>query len=296
MGPCSDFDPYFRALSIRLEKTWWMASRSARTERRCWIRRIVRSAFCEILDLQVNPVGAGDFAEALFGVVEKFGGRDGFHLETGFARFDAGEGEQVLGEAGHAGGILANDFQKLASGSGVFGSAVEQGLRIALNRSERRAQFVGNVGDEVAASFFDALGFGEVAEHGDGASVGQRGGGDVEGAAGDDGSGAGGFDFAGGGGFLDGGEEVGIADGFDDGLMQASALRNEAIHGLIGPLHEAVGADGDDGVLHAVEQGFELALAGADGGETLFDAAGGFIDGAGDAADLVLRGLEDAGL
>jgi hypothetical protein len=56
----------------------------------------------------------------------------------------------------------------------------------------------------------------------------------------------------------------------------------------------AIGADSYDGVLHAVEQGFELALAGADGSETLFDAAGGFIDGIGDAADLVLRSLVDA--
>jgi len=46
------------------------------------------------------------------------------------------------------------------------------------------------------------------------------------------------------------------------------------VHGLIGPLHEAIGTDGDDRVLHAVEQGFELALAGLDGGETFFDAAG----------------------
>ena len=65
---------------------------------------------------------------------------------------------------------------------------------------------------------------------------------------------------------------------------------------LIGPLHEAVGADGDDRVLHAVEQGFELALAGADGGETLFDAAGSLIDGAGDAADFIRRSFQDAGL
>jgi hypothetical protein len=28
-------------------------------------------------DLQLDAVGAGDFAEALFGVVQKFGGRDG---------------------------------------------------------------------------------------------------------------------------------------------------------------------------------------------------------------------------
>ena len=96
-----------------------------------------------------------------------------------------------------------------------------------------------------------------------------------------------GLHFFGGGGGFDGGEEIGIANGFDDRSVQASALRDEAIHGLVGPLHEAVGADGDDGVLHAVEQSFELALAGADGGESSFDLAGGFVDGGGDAADFV---------
>jgi hypothetical protein len=92
---------------------------------------------------------------------------------------------------------------------------------------------VGNVGDEIAAGFFHALGFGEVAEHGDGASTGQGRGGHVEGAAGNDGRGAGGLDFVGGGGFLDGGQEIGIANGFDHGLLQASALRNQAIHGRL---------------------------------------------------------------
>ena len=129
---------------------------------------------------------AGDFAETFFGVVKKFGGRDGLGVETGFAGFDAGQSQQIFREAGHAGGILADDFEKLAGGRDVVGSAVEQGFRIALNGSERRAQFVGNVGDEVAAGFFHALGFGEVAEHGDGAAIGQRSGGDVEGAAGND--------------------------------------------------------------------------------------------------------------
>ena len=100
--------------------------------------------------------------------------------------------------------------------------------------------------------------------------------------------------FGGGGGF-DGGEEIGIANGFDDGRVEARVLRNEAIHGLVGPLHEAVGADGDDGVLHAVEQSFELALAGADGGEAAFDLSGGLVDGGGDAADFIEGTVFDAG-
>ena len=101
---------------------------------------------------------------------------------------------------------------------------------------------MGNVGDEIAASFFDALGFGEIAEHGDGAAIGQRRGGDIEGAAGDDGGGAGGLHlFCSGGGF-DGGKKIRIANGFDHGCVQARVLRNEAVHGLVGPLHQAVGS------------------------------------------------------
>ncbi len=152
-----------------------------------------------------------------------------------------------------------------------------------------------DVGDEIAASFFDALGFGEVAEHGDGAAIGQGRGGDVEGAAGNDGSGACGLHLLGGSGGFDGGEEIGIANGFDDGRVEARVLGNEAIHGLVGPLHEAIGTDGDDGVLHAVEQSFELALAGTDGGEAAFDLAGGFVDGGGDAANFIEGTVVDAG-
>src|SRR5271166_1158579 len=123
-----------------------------------------------------------------------------------------------------------------------------------------------------------------------------KGGGHVEGAAGNDGSGARGLDLVGGRGFLDAGEEIRIADGFDDGLLQPGTLRNQTIHGAVGPLHQAIVADGDDGVLHAVEQGFELALAGDDSGEAVFNAAGSFVDGSGDAADFVLRMFEDARL
>src|SRR5271157_238099 len=78
--------------------------------------------------------------------------------------------------------------------------------------------------------------------------------------------------------------------------MQAGALRNQAIHGLIGPLHEAVGTDGDDGVLHAVEQGLELALAGADGGKAALDLPGSLVDGGGDAANFIERSVVHAGV
>src|SRR6202050_1488181 len=249
-----------------------------------------------ILDLQFSPLNTLNFAKALFSVVEKFGWRDRLRVETCFAGLDARQGEQILRESRHARGVLADNFQKLACGRGIFGSAVEQSLGVTLNRSERRAQFVGNVGDEVAAGLFYALRFGQIAQHGNGAPSGQRCGSNIEGAAGNDRGGACGFDFTCDRSFLDGCEEIGIANGFDNGLVQARALRNQAIHRLVGPLHQAIGADGDNGVLHAVEQSFELALAGTDCGETFFDAAGCAIDGSGDPADFILGSFADTGL
>jgi hypothetical protein len=60
-------------------------------------------------------------------------------------------------------------------------------------------------------------------------------------------------------------------------------------------LHKAFGTDGDHGVLHAVEQGFELALAGAHGGKAALDLLGSLVDGCGDASNFVQWGLVDAG-
>ena len=59
--------------------------------------------------------------------------------------------------------VLADNFQKLARVI-VFRRAVQQGFRVALNRGQRCAQFVGNISDEVAASFLNALGLSQVAQ------------------------------------------------------------------------------------------------------------------------------------
>src|ERR1700728_2968392 len=137
-----------------------------------------------ILNLEFDAVAAGKLAEILLGIVQKFGGSDRLDLEPSLAGFHPGPREKIFGEARHAGGILSDDFEELASGRAVLGSGVEQGFRISLDGSEGRTKFVGNVGDEIAAGFLDPLGFSEIAEHGDGASAGERGGGYVGGAAG----------------------------------------------------------------------------------------------------------------
>ena len=89
----------------------------------------------KISNLKIDAVGAGEFVKTLFGIAKEFSGGNGLRIEASFAGFDAGEGEQILGKTRHAGGILADDFQKLASGRDVVRGAVEQGFGIALNRS-----------------------------------------------------------------------------------------------------------------------------------------------------------------
>ena len=78
-----------------------------------------------------------------------------------------------------------------------------------------------------------------------------------------------------------------IADSFDHGRVQARAAGDKSLHPAVGPLHAAVGIHGDDGILHGVEKGLELTLAGLDGDETLFDLASGLIEGSGNLADLI---------
>jgi hypothetical protein len=41
-----------------------------------------------------------------------------------------------------------------------------------------------------------------------------------------------------------------ITNSLDHRRIQARALRNQALHTTIRPLHTTVGADGDDGILH----------------------------------------------
>ncbi len=86
-----------------------------------------------------------------------------------------------------------------------------------------------------------------------------------------------------------------VADSLDDRGVEPGTLRDQTVHAAIGPLHPAIGVDGDDGILHGVEQGFELVLAGLDGEKTRFQLAGGLVEGHGDLADLVERGGGDAG-
>ncbi len=48
-------------------------------------------------------------------------GATGLRIESGFARFDARERQQIFGQARHACRILADDFKKLPRRTGILG-------------------------------------------------------------------------------------------------------------------------------------------------------------------------------
>src|SRR3979411_2893630 len=47
-------------------------------------------------------------------------------------------------------------------------------------------------------------------------------------------------------------QEIGIPHRLDDGSIQPSALRNQTVHTLVGPLYALVRAEGGDGIRHSV--------------------------------------------
>ena len=100
------------------------------------------------------------------------------------AGFHPRQGEQIIGKARHAIGVLADNLQELPDSRVRWRNRIQQGLGIALDGGQGSTQLVGNVGDEVAPRFLDALNFGDVMQHGDRASAGHGSGGNAEHASG----------------------------------------------------------------------------------------------------------------
>ncbi len=134
-----------------------------------------------------GDAGFDDHAgQRLDGVVDQSGGADRLHAGLVLAGLDLGEREQVLSEAVHAAGVLEDDGHEFARVIGEVHAVFEERFDVAGDGSERRAQLMGDVGDEVAAGFLGALDFGDVVEDGDGSAIGSGRGADFEGAAWDD--------------------------------------------------------------------------------------------------------------
>src|SRR5215471_4484490 len=114
-----------------------------------------------ILDGKFDIMLAAHFAEVFQGVLKKIVRNNILCIETLLARFNTGQGEQVFSESRHASRILADDLQKLANVI-VLRDAIENGFGVSLNRSQRRTQFMRDVGNEVSTCFFHALGFSKI--------------------------------------------------------------------------------------------------------------------------------------
>ena len=89
-------------------------------------------------------------------------------------------------------------------------------------------------------------------------------------------------------------QKIRIANCFDHGSVKPRPQRKQPVHGLVGPLHSLLVIDGQHRILHAVQQGFQLALAGSQGGKVSFELAGGLVQGGRQLANLVSRSLADA--
>ena len=140
---------------MRLEKTWKTASRSAET------------IFSASFTTSKRHAGIGAvIVKIVRGVAQKLGGGDRAQLQLLVAGLDPRQDQQVLGEPGHARGILADDLQKITQRL-LRVHSVQQGLGISLDRGQRGAQFVRDVGDEIAARRLDAFRLGEVVQNGD---------------------------------------------------------------------------------------------------------------------------------
>src|SRR5579864_7428492 len=189
--------------------------------------------------------------------------------------------------------ILADNFEKLARVI-ILRRTIEQGFGIALNRGQRRPQLVRNVGNKIATSFLHALGFGQVTQNGNGASPRHWRGGYIECATWNNGSRSCRKHLSAFAGSAYSAQKIRITHSFHDGSIQPGALRNQAIHTLVGPLHAVVGTNGDHGVFHAVQQGFELALAISQSGEVVLHVASGLVESGSDLPNLISRIFGDA--
>ena len=88
---------------------------------------------------------------------------------------DTGEGEQVLDQALHAGGLLGHDGEEAALGCPVVRRGTLEGLNEADQRGERGAELVARVGDEVGAAALGGTLLGAVGQHHQHtAAIGQR--------------------------------------------------------------------------------------------------------------------------
>ena len=81
------------------------------------------------------------------------------------AGFEIGQGKQILGQAPESFGVALDDLEKTHGVLRIGGRRLQESFDITLDRRQRRAQFVRDVGDKVGADGFQTLEIGDVVEH-----------------------------------------------------------------------------------------------------------------------------------
>jgi len=119
-------------------------------------------------DLQSDFLAVGFEERGLGARFDELEQADGGKFDFHFSGFDAGEFEEIVGEAGETHGVIANDFEEAAIVFGIVESAGEESFGKTLDGGERRLEFVGDVGDKILADALEAAEFGDVMKHDDG--------------------------------------------------------------------------------------------------------------------------------
>src|SRR5579864_8143311 len=215
-------------------------------------------------------------------------------IELFFARFHARQNQQVFREAAHALGIAADDLKKVASAVIEQSVRLKQRLRVSANGSERRAQFMRDVGDEIAPCFFHALDFGDVMEHGDNATIGQRLRRKRKRAPAGKGSDNRAFPPLGLQSGVQRSEKIRMPQQFNHRRADAHALMENATDRLIGPANFHVRGNGNHSVSHAVEQSFQFRAALTHGGKIFFQTPRSAVQGHSHLAYFVSAGYGNA--
>jgi len=228
------------------------------------------------------------------------GDGDRRHLQGLPLALEAGQFQQLLGHLGQGVHLGFHALEEVPCGGRIADGAVAQRLDEGLQGGDRRAQFVGGVGDKVAPQPHDAAQVAEILQDdhaADAGGVGHRRGDDVQvQPAAEE------FD---GGGLLAlrlaaQGPEVGdlvmaddLHEGAPDGVRRADA--EQAGGRRIDQPHFAGGRGDDDAIGHVRQDGGEVRLLGLVGGDALLQLLRHGVEGAAQLADLVVGEGRGAG-
>ena len=152
-----------------------------------------------------------------------------------------------------------------------------------------------DVGDEIAPGFFHPLDLRLVVQHGDSASARHGSGGQIEDAPGENLGGARRGHVAGVQSVLYGAQNLRVARRLHQRFSQAYPAGQQAFHALIRPQDAPIRGHGDDRLLHGVQQRLQGLAAVLQGTESVFQLAGGLIEGRRHVRDFVGRIFLDSG-